>query len=212
MLISSQSYDIHTSILKRHGIKLSHVREIVSAAYGFKSFASLKANNPFLEAVDFLVPYDGVKNRVQELGILTVSEEERLNICHRLLTDGESRCFDGIVTLVEYLTETDSDLIQELESEMEEACNSSNNYMYEGCEVVDVSFEDTDDLTICIDMSAYLTPIPDRMISTDANSFELSAEIVLKKVTPNGFSFYELKRCDVTGTNTFYDADMEEGE
>lgn len=212
MLISSKSYEIHTSILKRHGIKLSHAREIVSAAYGFKSFASLKANNPSLEAVDFLVLYDGVKDRVEKLGIQTISEAERLNICHRLLTGGESSCFSDIAELVEYLTETGSDLIQELESELEEACNSSYNYMYEGCEVVDVRFEDTDGLTIYIDMSAYLPPVPDRMISTDANSFELSAEIVLKKVTPNGFSFYELKRCDITGTNTFYGADMEESE
>ncbi len=205
MNISSVSFEIHKNLLKQHGIKRSQVYEIISAAYGYKSYASLKSDNPPLEDIYILLPYDGVKNRLEELGYEKTSEYERQSLSHLLLSGEENNCFSDVVELIEYLTQTNSPLIQELETELEDVCNTSYNYVYSGCEVVDVDYEEADNLTIYISISAHLSVIPDRMISTDANRFELVAVVELNRVTPNGFSDYKIKRTDITGHNTFYD-------
>lgn len=207
--ISSISFEVHKNILKLHGIKRSQVYEIISAAFGYKSYASLKSDNPPLEDIYLLLPYDGIKNRLEELGYEKISEDERESISHLLFLDSEKSCFNNVPELIEYLTQTDSPLIQELEAELEDASSSSYNYIYEGCEIGDMDYEEADNLTIYISISAQLSVVPDKMISTDENRFELRAVVELKRITPNGFSYFEIKRSDITGHNTFYDIEQE---
>lgn len=209
-------YSTQKLISSNSKISRAQIYEVVSAAYGFKSYAALSASSVSVGDIAYFLsvsPKEAIKNRLKDLNVPDPTDKVLDDLTNLILPDWEDCYFDDTDDLREHLTSSPNDLVDNLEAEIENACSSYDGYFFDGAEVNDAVIE-TDtagNLIVKIFMSASLSQVPERMLSTNDNYYELVATVKIPRLSLTGFGPFEVLSTDISGSNSFYN-DIAGGE
>ena len=99
-----------------------------------------------------------------------------------------------------------------LEAELEEAASQSDGYAFEGAELTnsDIVNLPNGDLQLTVEMTASLSQVEGRMLSTSSNIYDLVARVKIPQISSTGFGFFEIISTEISSRNSMYDYDLED--
>jgi hypothetical protein len=141
--------------------------------------------------------------------ISDVTLEKALNV---IFSDDGYSYFHDEVELEESLTDSMSELHEMLEAELEEAASQSDGYAFEGAELTnsDIVNLPNGDLQLTVKMTASLSQVEGRMLSTSSNIYDLVARVKIPQISSTGFGFFEIISTEISSRNSMYDYDLED--
>lgn len=216
-MLSTTTYKIHKEFFSKTNITRSQTLEIISAAYGFKSYAALKPKESQINEICFFLystPLMAMQHRFncfKDSNISDVTLEKALNV---IFSDDGYSYFHDVAELEESLTDSMSALHEMLEAELEDAASQSDGYAFEGAELTnsDIVNLPNGDLQLTVEMTASLSQIEGRMLSTSSNIYDLIAVVKVPRISSTGFGFFEIISTEISSRNSMYDYDLEDGQ
>ena len=216
-MLKTTTYKIHKELFSKANISRSQTLEVISAAYGFKSYAALKPKESQINEICFFLyssPLMAMQDRFKSFkgdNISDVTLEKALNV---IFSDDEYSYFHDEVELEESLTDSMSELHEMLEAELEEAASQSDGYAFEGAELTnsDIVNLPNGDLQLTVEMTASLSQVEGRMLSTSSNIYDLVARVKIPQISSTGFGFFEIISTEISSRNSIYDYDLEDGQ
>lgn len=217
MSIKNSSYEIHKEFLSKADITRSQTLEVISSAFGFKSYAALKSKQSNFDEISYLLLPEvlkAMKSRLNSFASESIPDERLEEILGVICSDDEYSYFNDEGDLEESLTDSMSALHEMLEAELEDAASQSDGYAFEGAELTDSDIVNlpNGDLQLTVEMTASLSQVEGRMLSTSSNKYDIVAVVKVPRISSTGFGFFEIISTEISSRNSMYDYDLEDGQ
>jgi hypothetical protein len=216
MSLKTNTYHIHKKLFsKANNITRSQTLEVICAAFGFKSYAALKSRESQIKQIRYFLYVPALmamRSRLQSFTDTNISDETFENALNVIFSKSEYSYYGDEVELEESLVDSTSELHQALEAELEVAAAQTEGYAFDGAELTNSAMTTLPDgdLQLIVKMTASLSQIEGRMLSSANNIYDLEAVVKVPQISSTGYGSFEILALEILTRNSFHDFGFED--